>query len=70
MNAAFKLKFDIADFWLQPSWFEKFPFYHSPFSEKLKAFIRSPKFGYIIFFILIINMLAVIVETTVRLEIR
>ncbi|KAK9922479.1 hypothetical protein M0R45_030941 [Rubus argutus] len=51
-----------------PSWFEKLPFYHSPFSEKLKAFIRSPKFGYIISFILIINLLAVIVETTLDIE--
>lgn len=55
---------------MQPSWFEKFPScYHSPFSEKLKAFIRSPKFGYIISFILIINLSAVIIETTVRLKI-
>ncbi|XP_040370436.1 two pore calcium channel protein 1B isoform X2 [Rosa chinensis] len=52
-----------------PSWFEKVPsFYHSPFSEKLKAFIRSPKFGYIISFILIINLSAVIVETTLDIE--
>ncbi|XP_021827183.1 two pore calcium channel protein 1-like isoform X2 [Prunus avium] len=48
-----------------PSLFEKFPsFYHSVLSEKLKAFVRSPKFGYIISFILIVNLVAVIVETT------
>ncbi|XP_050380607.1 two pore calcium channel protein 1B [Argentina anserina] len=52
-----------------PSLFEKFPsFYHSPISEKLKAFIRSPKFGYIISSILIINLFAVIVETTLDIE--
>ena len=53
---------------MQPSLFEKFPrIYHSPISEKLKAFVRSYKFGYIISTILIINLLAVVVETTVRL---
>ncbi|KAI5338962.1 hypothetical protein L3X38_018234 [Prunus dulcis] len=52
-----------------PSFFEKFPsFYHSLLSEKLKAFVRSPKFGYIISFILIVNLVAVIVETTLDIE--
>ncbi|PQQ19050.1 hypothetical protein Pyn_16967 [Prunus yedoensis var. nudiflora] len=52
-----------------PSLFEKFPsFYHSVLSEKLKAFVRSPKFGYIISFILIVNLVAVIVETTLDIE--
>ncbi|BBN70525.1 two-pore channel 1 [Prunus dulcis] len=52
-----------------PSLFEKFPsFYHSLLSEKLKAFVRSPKFGYIISFILIVNLVAVIVETTLDIE--
>ncbi|KAJ0051831.1 hypothetical protein Pint_02248 [Pistacia integerrima] len=47
-----------------PSCFERFPsVYRSPFSEKLKAFVRSPKFGYIITFILVLNLAAVIVET-------
>ncbi|XP_040370437.1 two pore calcium channel protein 1B isoform X3 [Rosa chinensis] len=63
---AIALKFQKED---TPSWFEKFPLcYHSPFSEKLKAFIQSPKFGYIISFILIINLSAVIVETTLDIE--
>lgn len=58
-------------FCLQPSCFEKFPsWYHSPLSEKLKAFVRSPKFGYIISFILIVNLFAVIIETTVWSEIE
>ncbi|BFG25248.1 hypothetical protein CerSpe_115220 [Prunus speciosa] len=52
-----------------PSLFEKFPsFYHSVLSEKLRAFVRSPKFGYIISFILIVNLAAVIVETTLDIE--
>ncbi|KDO51576.1 hypothetical protein CISIN_1g0045481mg, partial [Citrus sinensis] len=52
-----------------PSCFENLPsIYHSPFSEKLKAFIRSTKFGYMISIILIVNLVAVIVETTVWLE--
>ncbi|XP_044466336.1 two pore calcium channel protein 1 [Mangifera indica] len=52
-----------------PSCFERFPLvYRSPFSENLKAFIRSPKFGYIVSFILIVNLVAVIVETTLDIE--
>ncbi|KAH7861661.1 hypothetical protein Vadar_029050 [Vaccinium darrowii] len=52
-----------------PSCFEKFPaFYHSSLSEKLKAFVRSPMFGYIVAFILILNLAAVIVETTLDIE--
>ncbi|XP_024022354.1 two pore calcium channel protein 1A [Morus notabilis] len=52
-----------------PSIFEYCPsFYHSRCSENLKAFIRSPKFGYIISFILIVNLVAVIIETTLDIE--
>ncbi|XP_048327478.1 two pore calcium channel protein 1 isoform X1 [Ziziphus jujuba] len=52
-----------------PSCFEKFPsWYHSPLSEKLKAFVRGPKFGYIISVILIVNFVAVIIETTLDIE--
>ncbi|KAK0590419.1 hypothetical protein LWI29_026814 [Acer saccharum] len=52
-----------------PSCFEYFSsVYHSSFSKKLKAFVRSPKFGYIISFILIVNLIAVIVETTLDIE--
>ncbi|XP_042971938.1 two pore calcium channel protein 1A-like isoform X1 [Carya illinoinensis] len=50
------------------SYFEKCPFYHSPFSEKLKSYVRSPIFGYIVSFILVLNLLAVIVETTLDIE--
>ncbi|KAK2651115.1 hypothetical protein Ddye_018604 [Dipteronia dyeriana] len=52
-----------------PSCFEYFSsVYHSSFSKKLKAFVRSPKFGYIISFILIVNLIAVIVETTLDIK--
>ncbi|EXB37988.1 Two pore calcium channel protein 1 [Morus notabilis] len=52
-----------------PSFFEYCPsFYHSRISENLKAFIRSPKFGYIISFILIVNLVTVIIETTLDIE--
>ncbi|KAM1413183.1 hypothetical protein ACFXTO_025812 [Malus domestica] len=63
---AIALKFPKED---TPSLLEKFPsFYHSLFSEKLKAFVRSPIFGYIISFILILNLATVIVETTLDIE--
>lgn len=51
---------------LQPSWFENCPsLYNSYVSQKLKDFVRSATFGYIIAFVLIINLVAVIIETTV-----
>ncbi|XP_050101978.1 two pore calcium channel protein 1-like isoform X2 [Malus sylvestris] len=63
---AIALRFQKED---SPSLLEKFPsIYHSLFSEKLKAFVRSPKFGYIISFMLIVNLAAVIVETTLDIE--
>ncbi|KAJ7948317.1 Two pore calcium channel protein 1 [Quillaja saponaria] len=63
---AIALKFQKEDV---PSYFEYFPsVYHSPFSKKLKAFVRSPKFGYIVSFILILNLFAVITETTLDIE--
>lgn len=55
-------------FSLQPSLFEKFPqIYHSALSQQLRAFVRSPNFGYAISFILVVNFIAVVVETTVYL---
>ncbi|KAL6561513.1 mitochondrial thiamine pyrophosphate transporter [Orobanche minor] len=49
--------------------FESCPgFYNSPASETLKDFVRSPKFGYIIAFILIMNFAAVLIETTLDIE--
>ncbi|XP_011086365.1 two pore calcium channel protein 1A [Sesamum indicum] len=43
-------------------------FYHSYVSEKLKEFVRSPKFGYVVAFILIMNFVAVVIETTLDIE--
>ncbi|KAL0288720.1 UNVERIFIED_CONTAM: Two pore calcium channel protein 1B, partial [Sesamum angustifolium] len=49
--------------------FESCPtFYHSLVSEKLKEFVRSPKFGYVVAFILIMNFVAVVIETTLDIE--
>ncbi|KAI4378321.1 hypothetical protein MLD38_015812 [Melastoma candidum] len=49
--------------------FEKFPsIYYSPFSKKLKSFVRSPVFGYIVSFILVLNFVAVVIETTLDIE--
>ncbi|XP_062106013.1 two pore calcium channel protein 1 [Humulus lupulus] len=63
---AIALKFQKED---TPSCFEYCSyFYHSDLSEKLKTFIRSPMFGYIISSILIINLVAVIIETTLDIE--
>ncbi|KAL0001937.1 hypothetical protein SO802_015718, partial [Lithocarpus litseifolius] len=51
------------------SCFEYFPsVYNSPCSKKLKGFVQSPMFGYIISSILILNLFAVIVETTLDIE--
>nr|XP_010924550.1 two pore calcium channel protein 1 isoform X1 [Elaeis guineensis]XP_019706790.1 two pore calcium channel protein 1 isoform X1 [Elaeis guineensis]XP_019706791.1 two pore calcium channel protein 1 isoform X1 [Elaeis guineensis]XP_019706792.1 two pore calcium channel protein 1 isoform X1 [Elaeis guineensis]XP_019706793.1 two pore calcium channel protein 1 isoform X1 [Elaeis guineensis]XP_029121059.1 two pore calcium channel protein 1 isoform X1 [Elaeis guineensis] len=52
-----------------PSWFENCPsFYHSPLCKNLKAFVRSPMFGYVIVFILVLNLVAVVIETTLDIE--
>ncbi|KAI3942645.1 hypothetical protein MKW98_014232 [Papaver atlanticum] len=52
-----------------PSWFDYYPnFYHSHLSKKLKGFVRSSKFGYIVFFFLLLNAVAVIIETTLDLH--
>lgn len=52
-----------------PSWLMKYPYiYDSPFSKKLKSFIRGPKFGYIVAFVLLLNLVAVIIETTLDIK--
>ncbi|KAI3949410.1 hypothetical protein MKW92_040471 [Papaver armeniacum] len=54
-----------------PSWFDHYPnFYHSHLSKKLKGFVRSSKFGYIVVFFLLLNVVAVIIETTLDLHNR
>ncbi|XP_028761689.1 two pore calcium channel protein 1B [Neltuma alba] len=62
---AIALKFQKED---TPSYFEYCSFYHAPTSKNLKAFVRSPKFGYLISFILILNLIAVITETTLDIQ--
>jgi two pore calcium channel protein len=51
-----------------PSYLEKFPFYQSPLCERLKSFVRSRQFDYIIIFVLLMNLVAVIIETTLDIE--
>lgn len=52
-----------------PSCFEACPsIYRSPVSESLKAFVRGPVFGNIIAIILVINLIAVIIETTLDIQ--
>ncbi|XP_060190967.1 two pore calcium channel protein 1A isoform X1 [Lycium barbarum] len=43
-------------------------FYHSPASEKLRDFVRGATFEYIIVFILLVNLVAVIIETTLDIQ--
>lgn len=47
------------------SYFEYLAFYDWPSSKTLKEFVKSAMFGYIVSFILIVNLVAVIIETTV-----
>lgn len=49
-------------------WLAKFPFYHTPLSQNLKAFVKSPTFEYVIVSILILNLVAVVIETTLDVE--
>ncbi|GAA0161530.1 ion channel [Lithospermum erythrorhizon] len=66
LTQAIALRFQKEDI---PSLFEDCPaFYHSPASEMLKDFVRSPKFGYLVAFILILNLLTVIIETTLDIS--
>ncbi|KAF3659657.1 Two pore calcium channel protein 1 [Capsicum baccatum] len=49
--------------------FEACPnFYHSPASESLRNFVRGNTFEYIIVFILLVNLVAVIIETTLDIQ--
>ncbi|KAG2291994.1 hypothetical protein Bca52824_038663 [Brassica carinata] len=43
-------------------------FKHLLSSQQLRAFVRSPRFGYAISFILVLNFIAVVVETTLDIE--
>jgi hypothetical protein len=51
---------------LKPSLLERYPaFYHSAPCEKLKCFVRSRHFEYGVVLVLILNFVAVVIETTV-----
>ncbi|GAU27151.1 hypothetical protein TSUD_104590 [Trifolium subterraneum] len=50
------------------SYFDYLVFYHSSTSKRLKAFVKSTMFGYIVTFVLILNLVAVIIETTLDVE--
>ncbi|KAK2370612.1 two pore calcium channel protein [Trifolium repens] len=50
------------------SYFDYLVFYHSSTSKRLKAFVKSTIFGYIVTFVLILNLVAVIIETTLDVE--
>ncbi|KAG6386942.1 hypothetical protein SASPL_152123 [Salvia splendens] len=43
-------------------------FYRSYTSQKLKDFVRGDKFGYVVAFVLILNFVAVVIETTLDIE--
>ncbi|GJV06742.1 putative RNA-directed DNA polymerase [Tanacetum coccineum] len=47
---------------------KRFAFYVSPISERVKGFLKSPKFGYVTVFVLLLNLAAVIAETTVDIQ--
>lgn len=50
-------------------WLEKFPtFYNSLLSRKLKGFVRSKTFEYVVEFLLILNIVTVIIETTLDVQ--
>ncbi|KAG6553595.1 hypothetical protein Mapa_004509 [Marchantia paleacea] len=63
---AISLKFDKQEI---PQWLESFPrLYHSYTFEKLRHFVRSRFFEYIILGMLCLNLITVIIETTLDIE--
>nr|XP_043623765.1 two pore calcium channel protein 1A [Erigeron canadensis] len=62
---AIALKFQKED--TEP-WLKKFPFYNSSLSEGLKGFVKSTTFGYVVAFALLLNLVAVITETTLDIQ--
>ncbi|GJW90738.1 hypothetical protein Tco_0168291, partial [Tanacetum coccineum] len=49
-------------------WLSRYSFCNSVYSEMLKGFVKSPKFKYVIVFVLLLNLAALIAET--RLDIQ
>lgn len=63
---AISLKFDKAE---EPSWFEQYPaFYDSDTLNAVKKFVRSHTFEKIVIGMLLINAVAVFIETTLDIE--
>ncbi|KAI3718455.1 hypothetical protein L6452_19327 [Arctium lappa] len=62
---AIALKFQKED--TEP-WLKKFPFYNSSLSETLKGFVQSPKFENGIAVLLLLNLVAVVIETTLDIQ--
>ncbi|KAL5715510.1 mitochondrial thiamine pyrophosphate transporter [Ranunculus cassubicifolius] len=54
---------------VSPSMFEYYPsFYHARSIENFKDFVTGPKFGYIVAAMLMLNLVAVVIETTLDIE--
>ncbi|KAJ4749427.1 Two pore calcium channel protein 1 [Rhynchospora pubera] len=63
---AIALKFQKEPF---PSFLERYPaFYHSASCEKLKSFVKSHYFEYGVASVLVLNLIAVVIETTLDIE--
>nr|XP_025647343.1 two pore calcium channel protein 1-like [Arachis hypogaea] len=62
---AIALKFQKED---SISYFEYLPFYNSPTSNQLKEFVKRPIFGYLVSFLLVLNLVVVIIETTLDIQ--
>ncbi|KAG0562969.1 hypothetical protein KC19_9G186300 [Ceratodon purpureus] len=64
--SAIALKFDKAE---EPSWFEQYPaFYNSDTLNYVKTFVRSRVFEKVVIGMLLINAVAVFIETTLDIE--
>ncbi|GJW79281.1 two pore calcium channel protein 1 isoform X2 [Tanacetum coccineum] len=62
---AIALKFQQED--TEP-WLKKFPFYNSSLSENLKTFVKSTILEYVVAAVLLLNLVAVIIETTLDIQ--
>jgi two pore calcium channel protein len=59
----------VLPFMLQPAYLERFPrFYHSKKFEAVKKFVRSDLFEKIVIGMLLVNLVAVIIESTLDIE--
>ncbi|GKE30049.1 hypothetical protein Tco_1445433, partial [Tanacetum coccineum] len=49
-------------------WLSRYSFCNSVYSEMLKGFVKSPKFKYVIVFVLLQNLAALIAETRIDIQ--